>query len=247
MKARAAESICGACVGLCVALACVTSVATAQPAQCPAPKQWPSTLRIEYDVTASRGPFSINGESVVTFERKDNAYSITAETDSAAIYHARQTSRGIVEPAGLRPDEYVEARGRRTPITTTYDWAAKQVRFSVAPDVVAEALPGLQDRATMPLQLSWLQRAAPAVTEFDVPLTGSRSVGVARFVRQNVEKVTVSFGTVEGVHFERVSDHENDRIEAWFSAAWCGLPVRVRYTDKNGGVIDHRMRGARIE
>jgi hypothetical protein len=105
----------------------------------------------------------------------------------------------------------------------------------------------LQDRATLPLQLAWLQRAAPAAQVFEVPLTGSRSVGTTRFERHGAERVKVSFGTLEAVRFERPADSEHDRIEAWFNADWCGLPVRIRYTDKNGSVIDHRLRGARIE
>ena len=244
---RATEILHRGCSGLGLALAWVVSTAVAQPVQCPAPKQWPSALRIEYDVTASRGPFSINGESVLAFERQGATYTITADTNSAAIYHARQTSRGIVEAGGLRPDEYVETRGKRAPAITTFDWAAGRVSFSVAPDTTAEARPGLQDRATLPLQLAWMQRAAPSAASLEVPLTGSRSVGIARFVRQSVEKVAVPVGTVEGVRFERLSDHDNDRIEAWFSADWCGLPVRIRYTDKKGGMIDHRMRAVRIE
>jgi hypothetical protein len=247
---KAAERACVGAGIACVAFGAIGAfapTAAAQPASCPAGNDWPAKVRLEYDVTASRGPFSINGESVLVFERNGATYSINLETDSAAIYHMRQTSRGSVEPGGLRPDEYVEMRGKRTPVTTTFDWSAKSVTFSVAPDSTAETQPGLQDRATLPLQLAWLQRATPAATSFDVPLTGSRSVGVARFARQGVESVKVSLGTLEAVRFERAAGHEQDRIEAWFSAEWCGLPVRIRYTDKNGSIIDHRMRGARIE
>ncbi len=221
--------------------------ARAQPAVCPAPKDWPTKLRIEYDVTASRGPFSINGDSVLTFERKGSAYTISVATDSTVIYHATQTSRGTVEAGGLRPDEYVETRGNRTPLTTTFDWNAKRVSFSVAPDTTAETAPGLQDRATLPLQIAWMQRKSPDESAFEVPLTGSRSVGTSRFVRLGSTSVKVSFGDVQAVHFERPADSEHDQLEAWFSPAWCGLPVRIRYVDKKGGVIDHRMRGARIE
>jgi hypothetical protein len=233
--------------GFALAWGAAMATAHAQPAVCPSPQDWPNRVRIDYDVTASRGPFSINGESVLQFERTGSAYQITVATDSAAIYHARQTSRGTVDAGGLRPNEYVESRGKRPPVATTFDWGAKRVSFSVAPDVVAETSAGLQDRATLPLELAWLQRKSPSVNVFDVPLTGSRSVGVSRFVRQGRESVKVSVGTLDAVRFERAADAEHDQIEAWFSAAWCGLPVRIRYVDKKGGVIDHRMRGARIE
>lgn len=219
----------------------------AQPANCPAPSHWPGKLRLEYDVTASRGPLSIDGESVVEFARDGSRYSIAADTSASFLYHARQTSRGTIEADGLRPDEFVEARTGRGPATTTFDWSAKSVTFSAAPGNTTETRAGLQDRATLSLQVAWLHRATPAAKHFDIVVAGARSVGETRFLRQSEESVKVPAGTIAAVRFERPADADHDRIEAWLSAGWCGLPVRVRYTDKNGGVIDHRLRAGVVE
>jgi len=233
------------CAGL--ALAAVLGVeAHAQPPTCPGADEWPAKMRIEYAVTASRGPFSINGQSVLLFEHSGNAYSISIDTDSAAIYHARQTSRGTVATSGLQPVEYVEARGKRTPQTTTFDWDARRVSFSAAPDSPGATEPGLQDRASLVLQLAWRQRAATEAS-FEIPVAGASRVGPYRFARQGVESVKVPAGTIEATRIERAADDEHDRIEAWLGTSWCGLPVRIRYTDKKGGVIDHRLRAASIE
>jgi hypothetical protein len=207
---------------------------------------WPTKMRIEYDVTASRGPLFINGESVLQFERAGNFYTLVVTTDSAAIYHARQTSRGNIEPGGLRPEEYVEVRGNRTPQKTVFDWNAKEVRFTTNPDMPSPTSPGLQDRITLLLQLAWRQRSATD-TSFEVPVAGARRVYPYHFERHGAEKVKVTIGEIDAVRIERPADEEQDRIEAWFSKTWCDLPVRIRYTDRKGGVIDHRMRAARIE
>lgn len=228
------------------ALVAGAGCAQAQAPACPGAGDWPAKMRLEYDVTASRGPLSISGESVLTFERTSAGYSIKVETDSAAIYHASQSSRGSIGPGGLRPSEYFEARGRRTPQTTTIDWDARTVRFSAAPEVQVPTQPGLQDRASLILQLAWQQRSSGAAT-YEVPVAGSRRVGPYRFSRHAVETVRLPIGAVEAVRFARDVDDDQDRIEAWLGNTWCGLPVRIRYTDRKGGVIDHRMRGARIE
>jgi hypothetical protein len=230
-----------------LALATLLGVdAHAQPPTCPSADEWPAKIRIEYAVTASRGPFSINGQSVLLFERSGNAYSISVETDSAAIYHSRQASRGTIVKGGLQPVEYVEARGKRTPQTTTFDWETGRVIFSAAPDSPGATEPGLQDRVSLVLQLAWRQRAA-AETSFEIPVAGARGVGIYRFARRGVETIKVPVGIVEATRVERAADEENDRLEAWLGTSWCGLPVRIRYTDRKGGVIDHRMRAVTIE
>jgi hypothetical protein len=224
----------------------VAGAVQTEPPTCPAGKEWPLKMRLEYDVTASRGPLSINGESVLTFERNGSAYSITVNTDSAVIYHARQTSRGTIDGSGLKPAEFVEVRGSRTPQTTSFDWDAKSVLFSANPDTPGSTSPGLQDRASLLLQLAWRHRTVGAESTFEVPVAGARRVGPYRFVSQGVETVKVPIGAVEALHIERAND-EPDRLAAWFSTGWCGLPVRIRFTDRNGGVIDHRLRAARID
>ena len=242
-----ASSPCRVARGAILALGTVAALAHAQAPTCPAVHEWPAKMRIEYDVTASRGPFSINGESVLLFERTGTAYAISIQTDSAAIYHARQSSRGSIEQDGLRPAEYVETRGKKTPQTTTFDWNANNVSFSGHPDWSVPTQPGLQDRVSLVLQLAWRQRAETGTAAYEFPVVGARRIGPYRFARQGVETVRVPIGAVEAVRVERAADEEQDRIEAWLGTAWCGLPVRIRYTDRNGGVIDHRMRAARID
>jgi Protein of unknown function (DUF3108) len=219
----------------------------AQAPPCAPPGEWPAKLRLDYAVTASRGPFSISGESVLLFERSAGTYSIDVNTESALIYHAHQTSRGTRDAHGLRPDEYVETRTRRTTQTTTFDWQAQRVIFSVAPDAVAATQPGLQDRASLLLQLTWRHRADPAAKEYAIPVAGARRVSVDRFQVRGVEEVNVPLGVLQAVRVERLGNADDDRLEAWFSPAWCGLPVRIRYTDHKGGVIDHRLQAAKID
>jgi len=222
--------------------------AHAQVPTCPGKDEWPAKLRLDYQVTASRGPFSINGDSVLSFERTGQAYSITVDTDAVGIYHARQTSRGAIGPDGLQPAEYVETRTGKSAQTTTFDWAAKVVRFSTAPDSPAPTETGLQDRVSLLVQLALRLHAATAEGPLEIPVAGARAVGPYRLLRRGVETVKVPVGEVEAAQFERaLMGDDHDRLEAWFSPRWCGLPVRLRYVDKNGGVIDHRLRGASVE
>jgi len=236
-----------ACAALLGAGAAAAQPATLPPA-CPAVGDWPQKLTIEYDVTASKGPFSLDGDSVLRFERSGASYTLGTDTTGAAgLYRAVQTSRGNIEEAGLRPLEYAETRSRRPTQTTTFDWKARQVHFTTAPDARETTRPGLQDRASLLLQITWLRRKSPAATNFDIPVAGARRVGDYHFVRHGTETVQLPIGDVEAIRLERPADEDNDRLEAWFAARWCGLPVRIKYTDRKGGVIDHRMRAMRFD
>jgi hypothetical protein len=226
----------------------IAASARAQAPTCPKQGEWPAKLRLEYDVTASRGPFSINGESILAFERNGRSYSVTVDTKSSVIYHANQTSRGTLDASGLRPLEFAESRGSRTPQTTTFDWDAKLVHFSAAPDTPAPTEAGLQDRVSVLLQLALQLRPAAREGPLEIPVAGARRVGPYRFARRGVEAVKVPVGTIEALHLERTPEEgDKDRLEAWFAAGWCGLPVRLRFTDRNGSVIDERLRAARID
>jgi hypothetical protein len=224
----------------------LADAAGAQPPACPPGDAWPARMRLEYDVTASRGVLAVDGESVLVFERDGGGYRLSVDTKSPGLYSAQQTSRGTIETRTLRPVQYVERRGRRDPVTTSMDWDAQRVTFSAAPDALVTTRPGLQDRATLLLQLAWLQRAAPQAASLEVAVAGSRRTSVYRFVRKGRENLDLPAGAIEAARLDRADD-ERDRIEAWFGTGWCGLPVRVRYIDHKGGVIEHRLRAARLD
>lgn len=246
MKVREASRVLAVCAAL-LAASSAAEQAPAPPPACPATGEWPQKLTIEYDVTASKGPFSIDGDSVLRFERQGAAYTLSTDTSALGLYRAVQNSRGTLDEAGLQPAEYSEARSRRATQTTTFDWKAQQVHFTTAPDANEATRPGLQDRASLLLQITWQNRKSPEATHFVIAVAGARRVGDYHFMRQGIESLQLPVGKVEAVRIERPADEDNDRLEAWFADSWCGLPVRIRYTDRKGGVIDHRLRAARFD
>jgi hypothetical protein len=226
-------------------LACAGQFAAAQPA-CP-PGEWPARLQLDYDVTASRGPLSIDGTGALRFERRGATYRLSSEVEAVGLYRARQSSRGTIDAGGLKPEEYVEARGSRPPRTVRFDWAANRVEFSAAPDAPAVTRAGMQDRASLVLQLAWRRRAKPDAAAYEIVVAGVRRAATFRFERGGTATLRLPAGTIDAVLLQRPGDEDNDRIEVWYAPAWCGLPVRIRYTDRRGGTIDYRLRAARIE
>lgn len=227
-------------------LACAGQLAAAQP-DCPS-SEWPARIALDYDVTARRGPLSIDGTGALRFERNGATYRLSSEVEAIGLYRAHQSSRGTIDAGGLKPEEYAEARGGRPVRTVRFDWAARRVAFSAAPDTPAVARAGMQDRASLLLQLGRRWRAQPDAEAYELLVAGVRRAATFRFARSGAAALQLPAGTVDAVLLQRFGeDGDDDRIEVWYGPAWCGLPVRIRYTDRRGGTIDYRLRAARLE
>jgi hypothetical protein len=221
--------------------------AAAQPGDGAAPRctpqqPWPAHFTLEYAVVASRGGLSLEGENELQFRNEGGRYALNSSTRSV-LYKARQDSRGAVQGRALKPGEYVEQNQRREPTTTTIDWSAGTVRFSAAPDAPGHVAPLLQDRLSMLLQLG---EQAQRQRDGDVvlPVAGVRSVAEYRFERRGTESVELPAGTFDTVRLQRRDLVRNEAIEVWLAPSTCWLPVKLRYTDDRGYVVENLLRRA---
>ncbi len=227
-------------------LPCAAAQIEPAPLICPPSGAWPRYLRLEYDVTATRSVLSVDGTSVLTMERDSDRYRLQLSLDATGIYHAEQRSRGRLEGGTLQPEKFDEQRTRRPALSVAIDWAAKRVSFA-ANNSSAPTQPRLQDRLSLLMQLTRDLRAQPAADFLEIPVAGRRDISLYRLTRRGAETLALPYGRIEAVRLERPADEDNDRIEAWYAQTVCWMPVRVRYTDRKGGVIDNRLHTMKIE
>ncbi len=229
-----------------VALLLAAGSASAQPAdgtaRCTAQQPWPAHFTLEYTVVASRSGLSLEGENELQYRNDNGRYMLNSSTRSV-LYKARQDSRGTVEGRVLKPGEYVEQNQRRDATTTTIDWNAGTVRFSAAPDAPGQVAPLLQDRLSMLLQLGERvqhQRDGDVVLQ----VAGVRSVAEYRFERRGKESVDLPAGSFETIRLQRRDLARNEAIDVWLAPGTCWLPVKLRYTDDRGYVVENLLRRA---
>lgn len=155
-----------------------------------------------------------------------------------------QRSEGTVEAVGMRPARFaVEQRGRKLE-TADFDWAA--ARVSIRRDGVerrsGEIRPGDQDLLSL-----WHQ--ARRVAEGDKPLqltvVTNKSVKRATLQPEGRERLQLAIGAVDTLRVRAWADGGELDIDLWLSLQHDLLPVRIRITDDEGGVLDQRA--ARIE
>ena len=225
----------------------------------------PPQFRLEYSAQASLGPLALDGDTELTFQRSDDRYTLRSDT-RAPMVGAEQRSSGriVIEGAAgahrvlLIPAEFVERSGRRDPRTVRIEGAGGRVSFSANAGQPATAPSGLQDRLSLLLQAGQQLRigidsgafaasGAASKAVIDIPVAGARRISTYRLLLRGTETLDLPAGRIETWKLERPRDAENDGLEAWVAPALCWLPVRLRFTDERGTVIENRLRAARFD
>jgi len=225
-------------------LAAVSSVAAGNELACGTEASAIPPFRLEFSVTASRGPISLSGDGLVVYRRSGNSYNLQSSVTALGVLEARQNSVGTIGPQGLVPRSFTHQAGRRPMRSVDIDWAAQRVTFGPA-GTEEPTRPQLQDRLSLLVQLPWIQRADPRVRGFAFPVAGRTRISEYHFVARDSEVVDLPAGRFDTVKFEREGADGKDRVEVWLAPKLCSLPVRVRYANDEGLVVDQQLRAVR--
>ncbi len=221
-------------------------VAAAAEAQCTDGAPLAGSLRLDYAVTASRSVLTLNGDGTITYRRQGDTYELASTLQAFGIFEASQQSRGMVSSGGLVPQAYVQRTGRRTPRTATLNWTAGKVSFSAAKERYPTQ-PQMQDRLSLLLQLAWRLQREPAARLIVLPVAGVKHTSTYRFEAVAAETITVAAGRFDTMKFERHKDEDDDdALEVWLAPALCGVPVKLRFADDKGTVIEQKLRAVEL-
>lgn len=225
-------------------LAVVVPAATGTDLICGPNAPLAASVRLEYGVTATRSVLSLAGDGAVVFQRKGNAYTMESSLQALGLFEAHQSSAGSVGPEGLVPRTFTQRSNRRPQLSVDFDWAAQRVTFSQTGDS-APTRPQMQDRLSLTMQLAWRHRADPRAGAVELPVAGQRNTSTYTFNAAGAATLSLPAGRFETVKFERHKEDGDDALEVWLAPALCSLPVRVRFTDDRGLVIEQQLRAVR--
>jgi len=229
---------------LSVGLAAALPSAGAAELVCGADAPLSASVRLEYAVTATRSVLSLSGEGVFEYRRQADSYRIDSTVTAIGIFESRQSSTGAVRREGLVPRLFTLRSSYREPRSIDFDWASRRVTFSHT-GRSEPTQPQMQDRLSMLMQFAWRQRAEPGTSTLELPVAGPRHVTTFVFKAERAESVTVPAGRFETVKLERRFESGDDEFEVWLAPALCSLPVRLRFADDKGLVIEQRLRAVR--
>ena len=151
---------------------------------------------------------------------------------------------GRLGPGGFLPDRYTHVTPRGKEEVTQFDYQANTVTYSSIKEPFA--LPaGIQDRLSFMLQLAWMMKVAPerfslgeSVT---VTMAGRKAIEDISFMVLSDQPLILPGGIlVPAVHLSsyQTRDRFSGRIDVWLDQADRLLPVRIRFEESRGQVVD---------
>ena len=199
----------------------------------------PGSVRLKYQVSANKFPFSLNAE--LLWQQSGDSYE--ARLEFGAFGQARvQTSRGQVTSQGLAPLRFSDKY--RSEVAAHFEREKGKVTFSAnTPDV--PLLGGAQDRLSILVQLAAMiagdPARFPAATTITLQAVGPRDADTWLFTVGSEETLSLPGGELATLRLVRNPRKEFDqKVELWLAPALGYMPARLRITEQNGDFIDQK-------
>lgn len=206
----------------------------------PPESPWPRHGHIRFVITRGDQGFVI-GQSLHRWSHDGKSYTIdnvTETTGLAALFkpvQVTQSSVGEIGEEGLRPREFRTAKNGVAGDAASFDWAPMTLRLSAGNPREVAFKPGAQDMLSMFYQLSakypWRSRDLNEV----MVATGRKYERYAFEVLRE-ETVATRQGELRTLHLRTAAGVE--AIDIWSGLDLSGLPVKIRYTDRQGESFD---------
>ncbi len=196
----------------------------------------PQRVTIIFDI--NRGNFSL-GSGTDVLETNGKSYSIVSQTHPTGIAalipkaKIRRESRGMITSQGLRPQQFLDQRGKEQPAVAKFDWEKKRVTFEREGNTQSEALPNIvHDRLSVAYSFAF---RLPPDQDFQFFMTDGKRLSEYRYVLVGREILNTPMGEVQTVHWTKQREKETDRgADLWLATDQYFLPVRIIFTDKDG-------------
>ncbi|MDM7455684.1 MAG: DUF3108 domain-containing protein [Tepidimonas sp.] len=206
--------------------------------------QSPPAGQMEYEVLGETKGLNYRANAVLDWRPDGRRYRLELALRAFLVGSRVQISRGALTPMGLQPARF-EDRARRER-WLTFDWSAapEPGRARTDGDAFIESLPlGTQDRLGVFIQLGgWVAAMKPG-QRWHIPVAGLGRLEHWTVEVVGREPITVPAGRFEALHLRRMTEGAQDlRVEAWYTPAIAGLPVRLLLQQPNGERVEQRLR-----
>lgn len=216
------------------------------------PIDLPEHAEIRYTLYKGQDGFSV-GHAVHTWKRDGNNYSITQIAEASGIvsifYSGRhvQISQGVITANGMQPDSYWVQRGQSAEKTDTakFDWKDRQLTFGTGNDTRTASLPeGTQDLLSFLYQLAF---APPLEGRTRLHITTGRKLGNYGYQSLGEETVETPLGSIRALHIAQVRQEGEENTEIWLATEYHYLPLKIRFTDKQGSVMEQTVTAIKVQ
>ncbi|WP_313165397.1 DUF3108 domain-containing protein [Massilia oculi] len=184
-----------------------------------------------------------SGEALLAWQLNDDTYKIQVEAGIRVVFTRVNLvvlhSEGAVAASGFAPIKMTEKRRGRSLTATHFNWGENKVTFS-ASQAAYPLVPGAQDKASVPLQLSAIARGdvKQLSGDIDIFVGEDRDAAVYRFNVVGQEEIDTRLGKLQTWHLTRPPQPGSYKstLDIWLAPQHGWYPVRIRNTEANGAV-----------
>ena len=213
----------------------------------------PELAEIRYALIKGREGFVV-GKVQHTWKRDGTHYAIDQVAEASGIVsifvsgrHV-QISQGEITPQGLKPASYWVQRGQSADKTDSarFDWESLQLNFGTGGDTRTVKLPdGTQDLLSFLYQLAYSPPQPGVSTRLYI--TTGRKLDNYGYQSLGEETLETGLGPIKALHIGQVRQQGEESTEIWLATEYHYLPVKIRFTDKQGGVMEQTVTAIKVQ
>lgn len=209
---------------------------------------WPASGEIVYQITMGGGPPIGEARHSWSHDGRQYRMQTTVRTVGLAAWvkdlHYVQRSEGAVTAAGLRPARFsVEREGKQAELAE-FDWQ-RGVVVHTRKGRTRESAVQANDQDVLSLWHQIALGSGRPLPERLKVVTG-RKAAESTLRWEGEEFVELPLGRVATRRLTARAVDGSLQIEVWFATEQYMLPVRLRMTDDEGGVLDQRASALRV-
>ena len=213
----------------------------------------PEQATIRYALIKGREGFVV-GKVQQTWKRDGTHYAIDQVAEASGIVsifvsgrHV-QISQGEITPQGLKPSSYWVQRGQTADKTDSarFDWEGSQLSFGTGDNTRSVKLPdGTQDLLSFLYQLAYDPPQQGVSTRLYI--TTGRKLDNYGYQSLGEETLDTVLGPIKTLHIGQARQQGEENTEIWLATEYHYLPVKIRFTDKQGGVMEQTVTAIKVQ
>jgi hypothetical protein len=184
-----------------------------------------------------------SGDALLSWRVTPSSYRVKVEAGIRVVFaHVNLltlTSEGTVGDDGFVPTLMTEKRRGRAMTATHFNRQEGTLTFS-ASGAKYPLVPGAQDKASVPLQLTAIARADSKQLSgnIDILVGEDRDASVFTFTVAGQEQIDTPLGRIATWHLVRPPKpgSYNSRLELWLAPGYGWYPVQIRNVETSGAV-----------
>ena len=189
----------------------------------------------------------VSGELTLSWKFADGHYRLDSVAQGSGLFAVAgkfiQASEGDIATTGLRPVTFsMERRGKKD--IAVFNWSDNSVHFSGKSGERTEAAaPGTQDMLSLLFQLAFVP---PLGDDLAMIVTNGRKLERYSFERAGNEVLNLEGGKFNTLKILKQRKGDEDGVEVWLALEHHYLPVKIRFTDKKGNVVEQSLMAIKV-